>query len=113
MPEYLFENPDTGEVISITQGIDEEHSYSEKGRLFNRVFTVPNASIDSDADPFSAQQFTEKTANMKGTMGDIWDYSAELSDKRKKANNGVDPIRKTAEKDYSKKRRGIKYKDKM
>ena len=71
MPEYLFENPDTGEVISITQGIDEEHSYSEEGRLFNRVFTVPNASVDSDIDPFSAQQFTEKTKNMKGKIKNL------------------------------------------
>ena len=82
MPEYLFENPDTGEVIAITQGIDEEHSYSEEGRLFNRVFTVPNTSIDSNPDPFSAQQFTEKTKDMKGSMGDMWDYSAELSQKK-------------------------------
>tara|TARA_R110000751_G_scaffold260477_2_gene359831 strand:- start:3837 stop:4178 length:342 start_codon:yes stop_codon:yes gene_type:complete len=113
MPEYLFENPETGEVISVTQGIDEKHTYSEEKKEFNRVFTVPNASIDSDVDPFSAQRFTEKTKNMKGTMGDIWDYSAEMSDKRKKANNGVDPVRKKAEKSYSNKRRGVKYKDKM
>ena len=113
MPEYLFENPDTGEVISITQGIDEEHSYSEKGRLFNRVFTVPNASVDGSIDPFSAQQFTEKTKNMKGSMGDIWDYSSELSERRKKDNNGEDPVRKKAEKNYSKKRKGMKYKEKQ
>ena len=111
MPEYLFENPDTGEVISITQGIDEEHSYSEEGRLFNRVFTVPNASVDSDINPFSSQQFTEKTKNMKGTMGDMWDYSAELSRKRKQACGGADPVRKKAEENYSKKRRGLKYKE--
>jgi len=113
MPEYLYENPDTGEIISVMQGIDEEHSYSEEDKVFNRVFTVPNASIDSDVDPFSAQQFTEKTKNMKGSMGDIWDYSAELSDRRKKDNNGEDPIRKKAEKEYSKKRRGMKYKEKQ
>jgi hypothetical protein len=113
MPEYLYENPDTGEIISVTQGIDEEHTHSEKGKAFNRVFTVPNASIDSDVDPFSAQQFTEKTKNMKGSMGDIWDYSAELSDRRKKDNNGVDPIRKKAEKKYSEKRKGMKYKEKQ
>jgi len=111
MPEYLFENPDTGEVISITQGINEEHAYSEKGKLFNRVFTVPNASIDSDINPFSAQQFTEKTKNMKGSMGDMWDYSKELGEKRKVSNNGVDPIRKKAEENYSKKRRGMEYKE--
>jgi len=111
MPEYLFENPDTGEVISITQGINEEHSYSEKGKLFNRVFTVPNASVDSDINPFSAQQFTEKTKNMKGSMGDMWDYSKELGEKRKASNNGVDPVRRKAEENYSKKRRGMKYRE--
>tara|TARA_B100000287_G_scaffold431740_1_gene489587 strand:- start:2876 stop:3259 length:384 start_codon:yes stop_codon:yes gene_type:complete len=111
MPEYLFENPETGEIISVIQGIDEEHSYSEGGKEFNRVFTVPNASIDSDVDPFSADQFREKTKNMKGTMGDIWDYSKELGEKRKASNNGVDPIRRKAEQDYSKKRRGMKYKE--
>ena len=75
MPEYLFENPDTGEVISITQGIDEEHVFSQDGKKFNRVFTVPNATIDSEIDPFSSNQFNEKTKNMNGTMGDLWDYS--------------------------------------
>ena len=59
MPEYLFENPDTGEVVSVIQGIDEEHVYSEDGKQFDRVFTVPNASVDSTLDPFSAQQFTD------------------------------------------------------
>jgi len=113
MPEYLFENPETGEVISVIQGIDEDHTYSEDGLVFDRVFTVPNASIDSDIDPFSAQQFNEKTKGMKGTMGDMWDYSKELSDKRKKAHGGEDPIRKKAEKKYSEKRQGMKYQEKQ
>ena len=73
---------------------------------------MPNASIDSNPDPFSAQQFTEKTKDMKGSMGDMWDYSAELSQKRKLALGGVDPIRKKAEQKYSEKRKGMKYKDK-
>ena len=113
MPEYLFENPDTGEILSIAQGIDEEHSYSEKGKAFNRIFTVPNTSIDSNIDPFSAQQFSEKTKNMKGNMGDIWDYSKELGKKRKEVTGSDDPVRRKAEEKYSKKRRGMKYKEKQ
>ena len=112
MPEYLFENPETGEIISVIQGIDEEHTYSEEKKEFDRVFTVPNASIDSSVDPFSSQQFTEKTKNMKGSMGDMWDYSKELSEKRKEATGTGDPIRKKAEKNYSKKRKGMEYKEK-
>ena len=113
MPEYLFENPETGEVISVIQGIDEKHTYSEEGKEFNRVFTVPNASVDGDIDPFSAQQFSEKTKNMKGTMGEVWDYSSELSQKRKESRGGEDPVRKKAEQKYSKKRRGMKYREKQ
>ena len=105
MPEYLFENPDTGEVISVVQGINEEHTYSEDGKVFERVFTVPNASVDSDLDPFSAQQFTDKTRNMKGTMGEMWDYSKELSEKRKKISGGEDPIRKKQRRNILKKER--------
>ena len=112
MPEYLFENPKTGEIISVIQGIDEEHAYSEEGKEFSRVFTIPNASIDSSPDPFSSQRFGEKTKNMKGSMGDMWDYSKELSQKRKEIVGGEDPVRKKAEKDYSKKRKGMKYKEK-
>ena len=112
MPEYLFENPETGEIISVIQGIDEEHTYSEEKKEFDRVFTVPNASIDSNVDPFSSQQFTDKTKNMKGSMGDVWDYSKELSEKRKEVTGTGDPVRKKAEKNYSKKRRGMEYKEK-
>ena len=113
MPVYLYENPDTGEIIKIIQSVSEDHTYSEDGVEFDRVFTVPNMSVDAAADPFSAEQFRQKTKNMKGTMGDMWDYSKELSDKRKEAMGGTDPIRKKAEKEYSKKRKGMKYKDKQ
>ena len=113
MPEYLFENPETGEIISVIQGINEKHTYSEEGKKFARVFTIPTASIDSSIDPFSSQHFSEKTKNMKGSMGDVWDYSKELSEKRKEIIAGEgDPIRKKAEEKYSKKRKGMKYKDK-
>ena len=111
MPEYLYENPETGEVIRVVQSISEEHTYSEEGVEFDRVFTVPNMSIDAAADPFSAEQFRQKTKNMKGTMGDMWDYSKELSEKRKESLGGKDPIRQKAEKEYSKKRKGMKYKE--
>jgi len=46
-------------------------------------------------------------------MGDIWDYSKELSKRRKEVTGGEDPIKKKAEKDYSQKRRGLKYKEKQ
>lgn len=113
MPLYLFKNPNTGKVISIFQSMNEEHTYSENGIKYERVFTVPNAQIDTEFDVDSSSKFVEKTGRMKGTLGEIWDYSQELSDKRAAKHGGIDPLRDNAEKNYSKKRRGMKYKSKV
>ena len=111
MPIYLYKNPVTGKVKEIVQRMNEAHVYEEDGVRFERLFTIPSASIDQNID--TAQKFVEKTANMRGTLGEIWDYSQELSDKRAKDNGGVDPMREKAENNYSKKRKGMKYKSKI
>ena len=74
MPIYLFSNPKTNKIKHIFQEMNAEHTYSEDGVMFERVYTVPNATIDSQIDPFSSQKFIEKTGTMKGTLGEIWDY---------------------------------------
>lgn len=99
MPEYLFKNPETGEVKSIIQGINEVHEYSENGKQWSREFTVPQASIDTNYDEMSAKDFVEKTRNKKGTLGEIWDKSKELSQKRTEV-AGHDSIREKVEKRY-------------
>lgn len=113
MPIYLFKNPKTGKIVSVFQQMNEEHVHSEDGIKYERVFTVPNAQIDADIDVDSSEKFIEKTGKMKGTLGEIWDYSQELSNKRSEKNGGVDPVRQKAEEKYSKKRRGMKYKNKI
>lgn len=113
MPIYLFKNPKTGNIVSVFQQMNEEHVYSENGIKCERVFTVPNAQIDADIDVDSSEKFIEKTGKMKGTLGEIWDYSQELSNKRAEKNGGVDPVRQKAEEKYSKKRRGMKYKSRV
>lgn len=113
MPIYLFKNPKTGKVVSVFQQMNEDHTYSQDGIKYERVFTVPNAQIDADIDLNSSEKFVEKTGKMKGTLGEIWDYSQELSNKRAEKNGGIDPVRQKAEEKYSKKRRGMKYKSKV
>lgn len=113
MPIYLFKNPKNGKVISVFQQMNEEHVYSEDGIKYERVFTIPNAQIDSASNVDSSEKFIEKTGKMKGTLGEIWDYSQELSNKRAEKNGGIDPVRQKAEEKYSKKRRGMKYKSKV
>ena len=113
MPIYLFKNPKSNKIVQVYQEMNAEHSFSENGIKYERVFTVPNAQIDANFDLNSSEKFVEKTGKMKGTLGEIWDYSQELSNKRAEKNGGIDPVRQKAEEKYSKKRRGMKYKNKI
>lgn len=81
----------------------------DDGVEWKRIFTLPNASIDSRLNPNSVQDFVEKTGKKKGSYGDILDASKELSDKRAKDNGGTDPVQKKFFKEYSEKRGGIKH----
>mgnify|MGYP001601339371 CR=1 FL=1 len=89
---YIFENPETGEVTEVVQTFDEPHVYSRDGVKWNRVWTAPNAAIDSRIDPFDSARFVDKTANGKLRLGDLWDQSRDLSEKRKDK-LGYDPIK--------------------
>ncbi|NDG54215.1 MAG: hypothetical protein EBY39_14520 [Flavobacteriia bacterium] len=109
MPLYTYEHPETKEILDVVQGMNDEHIYIDKqGIKWKRVWNVPQASIDSSSDPFDGQAFKNKTANQKGSYGDLIDQSKELSQKRKDK-LGYDPVQKKYFKEYSKKRRGIKH----
>lgn len=116
MPVYIYHNTETDEYVEIFQGMNDVHEYSGISGdedCWKRVFTVPNASIDSQVDPFSSKQFVDKTQNKKGTYGDLLDRSAEMSDKRASLAGGKDPIKEKYFSDYSAKRRGAKHPDQM
>jgi len=109
MPLYTYEHPETGETLDIVQGMNDKHVYiGQDGIEWNRVFSVPQANIDSSIDPFSNQAFIEKTAKNKGSYGDLMDRSKEMSIKREDK-LGYDPVKSKYFKEYSKKRRGIKH----
>lgn len=105
---YLYRNPETGEVKEVTQKMSEVHVYSEDGVLWDRIFLAPKIAIDTKINPFSQRDFTEKTGRKRGTVGDLWDKSAELSEKRKQV-AGRDEVKEKAYKDYSEKRGGLKH----
>lgn len=112
MPLYSYSNPKTGEIKDIVQGMNDEHVYIEDGVKWDRVFSKPQASVDTKIDPFSSQDFSNKTSSKKGTLGDIFDLSKEASIKRSEK-IGFDPVKEKYYEDYSKKRGGKPHPDKL
>ena len=103
MPMYLFENPETGEVIELFFYMKEEKVHIDDNNIeWKRIFTPCNLSTDAKIDPWKADDFVNKTQKKKGTMGDLMDQSAELSAQRAAENNGVDPVKEKYYKKYSK-----------
>ena len=106
MPIYSYIDDDTEQIHDVVQGMNDVHEYYHNGKKLRRVYYATNASIDTNAS--SENSFIEKTAKMRGNIGDIQDYSRELSEKRGGFN---DPIRQRYYKDYSAKRKGAKHPD--
>ena len=103
--------PKTKEIVEIVQKMSDPHEYTdEEGVKHKRVYTLPNASIDTQIDPFSSREFVDKTKDKGITMGELWDASQDASEKREKV-LGKDPVKEKYFKNYSKKRRGLKHKD--
>ncbi len=105
MALYDFSHPDDpSKVITLVQGMNDEHVYvDEDGIKWERIFYAPTASIDTKIDPNSPTDFVNKTANKKGTVGDILDASKAASEARAAERGGVDPVKQKHYDDYAKK----------
>jgi hypothetical protein len=103
MPEYYYQSPDTQEIKSVFQGMKDEHVYTENGVTWNRLYTIPQAASNSKLDPFSTNQFIEKTGKQKGKYRDLIERSQELSDQRRQITGGEDPVQRGYFNDYEKK----------
>ena len=111
MPQYIYINDETNEYVEVIQTMSENHKYfGEDGKEWRRVFTVPNASIDSlaQSDPFDLNSLTKKTGEMKGTMGDLFATSAEMSERRAEHLGHEDPVKRNHFNKYEREN-GIKH----
>ena len=112
MPEYLFVNVKTEETCALFYHMHEAPSVGTvvtiNGVKWKRIFTKPQASFDTHADPYSGADFVKAT-NKKGSIGDLWDRSAEMGAKRKDKEGGRDPIQQKFYDDYAKRRKGKRH----
>jgi hypothetical protein len=114
MPVYIFKHPNKEYYKELFFNMNEEKFYTdEDGNDWQRVYTTPQLSTEGTIDPWSENDFMNKTADSKGTIGDLMDRSQELSMKRAEANNGVDPVKENYYKNYSKERGGAVHPDKQ
>lgn len=103
MPQYTFLNEKTGETKDIIMSMQEDHKYIDSNGLeWTRIFYIPQASFDSKIDPNNPRDFVNKTANKKGTIGNIMDASRELSEKRAGV-SGKDLVKEKYYENYAKK----------
>ena len=85
MPTYLFMHPETEETIELVQGMKDKHFYvDENGVEWDRVWVNPNtANSTTEMDPYSEKDFVAKTRGKNYTVGEMWNLSKELHEKRK------------------------------
>lgn len=107
MPIYVYQNPETDELIEVIQGMNEKHVYFDNNGLeWKRVFLSSQLNTQGTIDHWSSNDFINKTANTKGSYGDLMDRSAELSEKRANDNGGIDPVKQNYFKNYADSRKG-------
>tara|TARA_R100000808_G_C2143039_1_gene150790 strand:- start:359 stop:706 length:348 start_codon:yes stop_codon:yes gene_type:complete len=112
MPLYTFEHPTSGEQIDVVQKMSDKHEYvDDEGVSWNRVWAVPQASIDTHVNPESSKDFVLKTRDKKGTVGDIWERSREMSERRAQIHGGKDPVLEKYNEKQKKLRKGKKSAD--
>ena len=97
---YLFHNKETDEYREIKMSMKDYAPYrGENGNedCWERVYETPQISMgrstSKTVDPYSQNEFVERTGKMKGNIGNMLDYSKELSEKRAADHGGVDPVK--------------------
>ena len=107
---YIYHHDEKNETIEVFQKMNDVHVYSgisgnEEG--WRRIYTSPQAIIDSDFDPNNKQEFMRRGAKYND-IGSLMDKSRELSEKRAQK-EGYDPQKKAFFEEYSRTRNGAKH----
>lgn len=103
MPLYTFQHPETEEIIEVIQRMGDLHSYSDKkGVTWSRIFTKPQTALNTRISSTNPKEFVDKTRGKNYSVGQLWDMSAELSEKRA-GRSGQDEVRVKAENKYEEK----------
>lgn len=110
LPSYEFHHAPTNETISVYVGLDEPASARAQqvqgGKLYKRVYAAPLAARDTKLHDGTQTDFTRAVQDKQMTVGEAWEVSKEMSEKRAKLNGGVDPQKEQFYRDYQTKTGG-------
>lgn len=96
MPDYDFQHED-GEVITVFVPLSAEDEQrlvqTVNGRTYKRVYGVPRMAVDMGTRIGDAtqQDFNRITGNKQMNVGDAWEISRDMHEKRK-SEHGRDPV---------------------
>jgi hypothetical protein len=118
MPNYAFQNTETEEVQEMFYHMTDAPAVGSivelDGQSWKRLFTIPHSAPNGikAIDPYSQKAFREKTGAMKGTVGDMWALSAEMSARRAEKDGG-DKVKQKFFNDYSARKHGVKHTEEL
>lgn len=93
IPLYTYIDDRNDTVYDLIQGMNDLHeAFAPDGYKLSRIWVKPLMSVDNKLDENDPQSFVKYTSTRKGSLGDLWSESAELSQKRKDKNCGIDPV---------------------
>lgn len=104
MPLYTYKHPTEELYTEVVQRMTDVHKYFDHNGLeWLRVFQSPQAAVDTfgSLDPFDRREFVKRTARKGMTVGDMWDESKKLSDKRA-SKVGKDYVKENTAAEYKK-----------
>ena len=117
MPIYTYINTETKESLDVFLSIGDMETIGYRGKCgdedcWEKQLSSFAISVDSSAnlDPFDNEAFNRSISNKSGSMGDIMDLSAELSEKRAEKAGGEDPVQRATYDTYEEKN-GVKHHD--
>jgi hypothetical protein len=110
---YQFKNKKTGQIKDVYMSMSDYKPFcgenGDEDGQWERIYYAPQLNtVGTRIDPYNSKHFVDKTGRMKGTYGDLLDYSAELSEKRA-SKDGEDPLKRKYFEEYKKKRGGKKH----
>ena len=114
---YRFEHTKTGELHEVEMSMKDYEPYKGPNgddKHWQRVYEAPQinmgVSTAKSIDPWDNNSFVNRTKQMQGSYGEMYDHAEELSAKRAKESlTGEDPVKRKYLDGYSAERGGKKH----